>query len=398
MEPQKVYTVSQLNSGTRMLLEDNFPLIWVEGEISNLACPSSGHIYFSLKDQFAQVRCAMFRRQNQGLSFTPENGMQVLVQAQVSIYEPRGDYQLIGHQMEQAGAGVLQRKFEALKQKLAAEGLFAVEAKQPLPKMPRCIGVVTSPTGAAVRDVLSVLKRRFASIPVIIYPTQVQGDAAALQICHALKLANKRAECDVLLITRGGGSIEDLWSFNEEPVARAIFASQIPVISGVGHEIDFTIADFVADVRAPTPSAAAELVAPDSSAWQNSLQQIQVKLTHVIQARLQQAKAALHNLQQRLQHPGARLRNYAQNLDAIEQRLALAMKNFCKHKEAELMNLSRTLEALNPLATLNRGYAIVMSTKENKILRRAAEVKVGDSIQAQLQQGKIQCIVKEVIE
>jgi exodeoxyribonuclease VII large subunit len=392
----KVYTISQLNSLAKSLLEDNFPLVWVEGEISNLACPSSGHIYFSLKDKFAQVRCAMFRKQNHGLDFTPENGMQVLVQAQVSIYEQRGDYQLIVYAMEPAGDGVLRRKFEELKKKLHDEGLFTHEQKQAIPKLPHCIGVVTSPTGAAIRDIISVLKRRFASIPIIIYPTQVQGDEAAKQIVCAIDAANQHKKCDVLIVTRGGGSLEDLWPFNEEIVARSIFASKIPIVSGVGHEIDFTIADFVADKRAPTPSAAAELVSPDSALYLTNIKHLQTKFTHLIKTKLHHAKLILDNLAKRLQHPGKRLRNFAQQLDNLEQRLALAMRNLIQYKQAKLTNLSRALDAISPLATLNRGYAIVTSEKDAKIVRKAQEVTHGDKVNVRLSKGSIKCIVKEI--
>ncbi len=392
----KVYTISQLNSAARLLLEDNFPLVWVEGEISNLACPSSGHIYFSLKDQFAQVRCAMFRRQNHGLDFIPENGMQVLVQAQVSIYEQRGDYQLIVYAMEPAGDGLLRKKFEELKKKLLDAGLFTNEHKQEIPKLPNCIGVVTSATGAAIRDIISVLKRRFASIPIIIYPTQVQGDAAAKQIVSAIEVANQHNKCDVLIIARGGGSLEDLWPFNEEIVARSIFASKISIVSGVGHEIDFTIADFVADKRAPTPSAAAELVSPDSAEYLTTIKHLQTKFTHLIQTKLQHAKLTLNNLTKRLQHPGKRLQNFAQQLDNLEQRLALAMQNLIRHKEAKLTNLSRALDAISPLATLNRGYAIVTCEKDAKIVRKANEVNIGDKVNTRLGQGSLKCIINEV--
>ena len=257
LQPERtVYSVSELNQTIRGLLESEFPLIWVEGEISNLAQPSSGHMYFSLKDESAQVRCAMFRGRNQFLRFTPENGQKVVIRARVSLYEARGEFQLIAEHMEDAGAGALQRAFEELKARLAAEGLFDESLKQDIPELPTRIGVITSPTGAAIRDVLSVLQRRFPAIPVLVYPVPVQGDGAAEKIVATLQLASKRKDCDVLLLVRGGGSLEDLWSFNEEIVARAIVASEIPVVCGVGHEVDFTIADFAADVRAPTPSAA----------------------------------------------------------------------------------------------------------------------------------------------
>ncbi len=392
----KVYTISQLNKEVRSLLEGNFPLVWVEGEISNLVQPGSGHIYFSLKDEFAQVRCAMFRGKNHLLNFTPENGIHILAQAQISVYEQRGDYQLIIHNMELAGDGVLRNKFEELKKKLFKEGLFAAEGKQAIPRLPKCIGVVTSPTGAAIRDVISVLKRRFASIPIIIYPTQVQGNQAAEQIVRAIGLANQHSKCDVLVVARGGGSLEDLWPFNEEIVARSIFSSRIPVISGIGHEIDFTIADFVADQRASTPSAAAELVSPDVTEWLNTVKHLQTKFIHLVQTNLQRAKLTLNNLIKRLQHPGRRLQDYAQLLDNLEQRINLAVNNLLKHKHSEVINLSRALQTISPLATLNRGYAIVTQDGNGKILRRAQDVNVGDNIKARLESGSLKCIVREI--
>src|SRR5919106_1076433 len=266
-ETRDIYTPSRLNREARVLLERGLPALWLEGEISNLSRPSSGHWYFSLKDEAAQLRCAMFRQRNMLTRFSPRDGSRVLVRGRVSLYEQRGDYQFIADYMEEAGEGALRQRFELLKVKLAAEGLFAVERKRPLPRMPRRIGVITSPTGAALRDVLHILRRRFCTIPILIYPVQVQGGVAAAQIARTIRRASARAECDVLVLVRGGGSLEDLWAFNEESVARAIYDSAIPIVTGIGHEVDFTIADFVADVRAPTPSGAAELVAPDCAEW-----------------------------------------------------------------------------------------------------------------------------------
>ena len=268
---RNVFTVSRLNREVRLLLEKGLGVVWVEGELSNFSAPSSGHWYFSLKDRDAQLRCAMFRLKNAALGFTPKAGQQVLARGRISLYAPRGDYQLIVEHLEEAGVGALKREFERLKVKLAAEGLFALERKRSLPKFPRRIGVVTSPSGAAIRDVLHILRRRFPPASVLIYPTPVQGAASVPAIVEALETASARAECDVLIVARGGGSIEDLWSFNDERVARAIAASSIPVVSGIGHEIDFTIADFVADARAPTPSGAAELVVPDRNAYLEAL-------------------------------------------------------------------------------------------------------------------------------
>src|ERR1700761_9621168 len=264
MEPERnVYTVSRLNREVRILIERGLGVIWVEGELSHLSAPSSGHWYFSLKDREAQLRCAMFRQRNMTVGFTPKAGQQVLARGRVSLYEPRGEYQFIIEHLEEAGVGALKREFERLKAKLAAEGLFALERKRSLPRFPRRIGVVTSPTGAAVRDILHILSRRFPPAAVLIYPTPVQGEAAVAALVAAIELASARRECDVLVIARGGGSIEDLWAFNDERVARAIHASAIPIVSGVGHEVDFTIADFVADKNTPTPPRAAGRVSPD---------------------------------------------------------------------------------------------------------------------------------------
>jgi exodeoxyribonuclease VII large subunit len=324
-----VYSVSRLNREARGLLESAFPRLWVEGEISNLARPVSGHLYFTLKDARAQVSCALFRNRATRLGFSPENGSQVLIQAQVSLYEARGNYQLIVNQMEEAGDGALRRAFEQLKNRLHKEGLFEAQHKQPLPRLPRCIGVITSPSGAAIRDVLTVLRRRFPGIPVIIYPTQVQGETAAGQIVAAIQTADSRAECDVLLLTRGGGSLEDLWPFNEEVVARAVFACKLPMVSAVGHEIDFVITDFVADQRAATPSAAAELLSPDQTELDNRFRQLDSRLYALLRQRLQQHRDQLNWLTKRMQqsHPGRQLQQQAQRLDDLELRLSRAWQH-----------------------------------------------------------------------
>lgn len=441
LESVQIYSVSELNRLTKLILEDTFPMIWLEGEISNLARPSSGHWYFSLKDAKAQVRCAMFRMQTLRLKFNPQNGMQVLVQAKVSLYEGRGEFQLIVEHMEAAGDGALQRAFEALKKQLFEQGLFASEHKKSLPTIPNCIGVVTSPTGAAIRDILSVLNRRFPTIPVIIYPTAVQGEQAAPQIVNAIKKANERKECDVLLVSRGGGSLEDLWPFNEEIVAKAIFASEIPIVSGVGHEVDTTIADFVADQRAPTPSAAAELVSPDRVDWQHKVSQIQARLQHHVRNTLAQAQMHLTHLRQRLKHPGQVIQERSQQCDYLEQRLrslwrqiylqkihafnnaihalqqnnpqqklqtyriacqtirdqlTTLIKHSLQNKQQHFTNTSRTLHAVSPLNTLSRGYAI--ASQENRIIKSITDVHIGDVIQIRLHEGKLDCEVKQVKE
>ncbi len=441
---QKIYSVSELNRETGWLLNEHFLSILVEGEISNLSIPASGHCYFTLKDAYAQVRCAMFRSQ-QRKSFRPENGKQVVVKAQVSLYEPRGDYQLIVDHIEEAGRGALQRAFDALTQKLAAEGLFAQEAKKPLPAIPKAIGIITSPTGAAVRDILTVLRRRFAAIPVIIYPATVQGEQAKYDICAAIATANQLKQCDVLILARGGGSLEDLWVFNEEMVARAIFESDIPIISGIGHETDVTIADFVADLRAATPSAAAEHATPDLAQWQDKFTDLEIRLRNHLQRHLQQQQQKLDWLLGRLQqqHPKQQLTRNLQRLDELamrltnalpqrlayhhnsvetltarlwqcspmsaisnhrqqqtylKERLANAANTHLKRLDQRLVNASQTLHAVSPLATLNRGYALVSQQTTGQLIKSSSQVKVGDKIITQIADGKFSSRVDEVYE
>jgi len=433
---RNILTVSQLNRAANQLLGDHFFSVLVEGEISNLSIPSSGHWYFTLKDANAQVRCAMFKNQQRRQTVKPENGKHMVVKGQVGLYEPRGDYQLIVDSIEAAGAGALQRAFEALKLKLADEGLFAGEHKKPLPTLPRCIGVITSPTGAAVKDILTVLKRRFPTIPVIIYPVAVQGNEARHEIAKAIATANIGRYCDVLIVGRGGGSLEDLWAFNEESVARALFASEIPIISAVGHETDFTIADFVADVRAPTPSAAAELAVPDQEAWLAWFAELETRLNKRFQQHQQQRRQKLAWLTGRLrqQHPGQRLRRNAQRLDELETRLQQALRGKLQHNHSRLeariarlwlhnpglklaglkqrqaflsqrlqtaiklrldksrqqfLRSSQTLHAVSPLATLNRGYALVTVQATGEIVRSSNQVEVDDLIDIRLAQGSI---------
>ncbi|MFT6154087.1 MAG: exodeoxyribonuclease VII large subunit, partial [Bermanella sp.] len=316
-----VLSVSQLNRQSKELLETYLHNVQVSGEISNLSRPASGHWYFTLKDQRAQVRCAMFKSRTQYLKFVPKEGEQVLINATVGLYEARGDYQLIVNGMQSAGEGALKLAFEQLKTRLYEEGLFNPDYKKPLPKHPRHLGVVTSPTGAAIKDVLSVLKRRFPNLPISIYPTQVQGDAAAAQIAQAIERANRDKICDVLIVGRGGGSLEDLWPFNEEIVARAIFNSQIPIISAVGHEVDVSISDYTADLRAATPSAAAELVSPDRFEWLGRFENLERSLTRIMQNRLSQQRFNLVQLVKRLRHPKDKLQENMQRLDMAQMRL-----------------------------------------------------------------------------
>jgi len=438
-----VYTVSRLNQTARQLLEQGLPRIWLEGEISNLSRPSSGHLYFTLKDSRAQIRGAMFRNRNQLLRFKPQEGMQVLVRARVSLYEPRGDYQLIAESMEEAGDGALQRAFEELKRKLDLEGLFRVEHKLSLPALPRRIGVVTSPSGAAIRDVLSVLKRRFPAIPVLVYPVPVQGREAGREIAAMLRRAGERRDCDVLILTRGGGSLEDLWAFNEEVVARAIHDCPVPVISAVGHEVDFTIADFVADQRAPTPSAAAELASPDQYEWLAQVTALQARSTRHLQQHLATQRQQLATLTRRLQlrHPGQYLRQQAQRMDELEQRMRLSIRSYFNRLQAELNEAlgalrqatpihairrarlqrqaleqrlaaamavllqqrqrrlavaCKSLDTISPLATLERGYAIVTRTRDKRVLHSTTGVLPGEQIEARLGQGHLLCTVDAV--
>jgi exodeoxyribonuclease VII large subunit len=439
---QQVFTVTRLNSAVRMILEQDLGLVWLTGELSNLAMPSSGHWYFSLKDLGAQVRCAMFKGNNRRVAFRPQDGMQVLVQARVSLYEPRGDYQLIIESMQPAGDGVLALRFEELKRRLGAEGLFDESRKQPLHREPRAVGLVTSATGAALHDMLTVLKRRAPDLPVFIYPTQVQGSAAIGQIVAAIALANRRAEVDVLIVGRGGGSLEDLWCFNEEAVVRAIANSAIPIISAVGHEVDVTISDFAADLRAPTPSAAAELVAPDNQAriqrlahlWQRLAQGIgrhQIAACHgfaLLQKRLdhQDPKRRLEQQSQRLDELSARLQQLMnQRLHQGERRLAnlelrlqgksperLLAAGKRRHQLAEerlyaliakrqdlashrLAMLTARLDGVSPLATLGRGYSITR-TQSGEVISRAAQVNAGQTLVTTLAEGHLQVRVEEV--
>jgi len=350
-EKNRVLRVAELNFAIKRLLESNVPLLWVRGEISNLVKAASGHWYFSLKDDQAQVRCVMFRHKNQLLSNPVGNGQQVAngqqveVLAAVTLYEQRGDFQLTVEQMRPAGVGILYEQFERLKQLLQSEGLFAAESKRPLPVFPTRIGIVTSPQAAALRDVLTTLKLRLPSVPVMLYPAPVQGSGSAEKIAAAIAAANRRAECDVLIVCRGGGSIEDLWAFNEEIVARAIAASEIPIVSGVGHETDFTIADFAADERAPTPTAAAQRVAPDRHALLRSLRDTAQHLERAQRNRLQTAMQSLDYLQRRLVHPAQQLQRRAQQLDQLQQRLQRAFAYRKQQQHWQWQSLAQRLRA-----------------------------------------------------
>ena len=444
-----IYSVSALNQSVSNLLEQEFGWIWVEGEISNLAQPASGHIYFSLKDHSAQVSCAMFKGRNRSLTFQPENGNQVLLRAKVSLYQPRGNYQLIVDRMEEAGDGALRRQFEQLKIKLAGEGLFDESIKQEIPELPEGITIITSKTGAAIHDVLSVIERRFPSIPVKLFPVPVQGKDAAPAICNAISLIGETVSrgdliCDVILLVRGGGSLEDLWSFNEESVARAIVDCPVPIVSGIGHEVDVTIADYVADVRAATPTAAAETVTPDQSSWLQSFDWYQQRLQQLITIKIERHLEKMQWLHRRLQqqHPETqlirskqrsdelikRLRRISQsmldfrqsNLTALNAklgaqnptlllkqnrqttkyltaRLQRATLSLFTHKKSLLSNTARTLNTISPLQTLERGYSITLNKKGTPIVS-IEQVKANDTIETRLHNGSIISHVESCIE
>ena len=438
-EHKLMYTVSGLNEKVRITIEKALGLVWIQGEISNLARPNSGHIYFSLKDNKSQVRCAMFRAQVSRVKFRPENGDLVTLRAKVSLYPARGDYQLIIESMEASGSGDLQAQFNALKNKLFEAGLFSQDRKRALPKWPKQIGLITSTTGAAVKDLLTVLKRRCPSIPIVIYPTTVQGVLAAKNICLAIHVANQRTECDVLIVGRGGGSLEDLWSFNEEIVAQAIFNSKIPIISAVGHEVDVTIADLVADVRAATPSAAAELASPDLQSWTEHFLNLSARLSYTVVAGMERKESNLQQLRKRLTSPKRKLEIDSQRIDDLSQRLLLAWKTSAKISKVELNSLRSTLaaksprkaidsqkkqlltiqknlrgtfenqilgkknmlqqwnsvlHAMGPAATLERGYSILTDTK-GVLIRNSEQVIPGQEIVTRLVDGRINSLVKE---
>ncbi len=386
-----VYSVGRLNREARLLLESGLGTIWVQGEVSNYSRPGSGHWYFSLKDRDAQLRCAMFRQRNVLAPFTPREGQLVMARGRVSLYEPRGDYQLLVEQLEDAGTGALQLAFEQLRARLSAEGLFAVERKRSLPAAPARVGVITSPTGAAIRDILRVLADRFPAALVLIYPVPVQGAAAAPAIAAALDLASERAECQVLILARGGGSLEDLWAFNDERVARALARCAIPVVAGIGHETDVTIADFAADVRAPTPTAAAQLVVPDRHVWLQRLAQLAARFGNAARRQLQEASARLRAQRERLQraHPGARLAQHAQRVDELELRLQRAIRVWLRQLDSRVKLATQALNALNPLAPLERGFAMVSRSGSERPVRLASELRVDEDIEARFADGTV---------
>jgi exodeoxyribonuclease VII large subunit len=435
---REVLTVSQLNGRARGLLEDVFAQVWVSGEISNLSKPASGHVYFTLKDQQAQVRCALFRQSAARVREVLRDGLAVRVRGKVSLFEGRGDYQLILDSVEPAGDGALRLAFEALKAKLSTEGLFADARKQALPAHPQRIGIISSPTGAVIRDIISVFRRRAPQVQLTLIPTAVQGRDATAQIIQALKLADDFG-FDALILARGGGSLEDLWCFNEEPLARAVAACRTPIVSAVGHETDVTICDFVADVRAPTPSAAAELLAPDSSELVQRLSSLHRRLLMRMHDRLAREQLRLDGLRSRLRHPGERLRQQAQRLDDLDmrlrraygqqfkqqherlarldarlaaqhpgrsltllrqrldslaERLPRAMREALKARQLQLHSQVQTLNAVSPLATLSRGYSILLD-EQGRAIHRAAQTQPGQRLRAKLGEGELQLRVED---
>ncbi|GAB7532167.1 exodeoxyribonuclease VII large subunit [Pseudomonas sp. 3A(2025)] len=435
---REVLTVSQLNGRARVLLEDVFSSVWVEGEISNLSRPASGHVYFTLKDSGAQVRCALFRQNAARVRQALKDGLQVKARGKVSLYEGRGDYQLILDTLEPAGDGALRQAFEALKAKLSEEGLFSTERKVALPSHPRRIGIVSSPTGAVIRDIISVFRRRAPQVELTLIPTAVQGREAINQIVRALQLADRRG-FDALILARGGGSLEDLWCFNEEAVARAIDACVTPIVSAVGHETDVSISDFVADVRAPTPSAAAELLAPDSSDLHRQVENLQRRLVSRLREKLMREQLRLEGLTRRLRHPGERLRQQAQRLDDLDMRLRRAFEHSMRKRETQMTHLQsrlaaqhpgrtlaflrqrldslaerlpraireqikarrlhlqhqvQTLHVVSPLATLGRGYSILLDER-GQAVRRAEQTHTGQRLTARLSEGELQVRVED---
>jgi exodeoxyribonuclease VII large subunit len=440
---ETVYTPTELNREVRVHLEAGFPHISLEGEISNLARPASGHLYFSLKDAAAQVRCAMFRTSASRMTIRPANGALVLARGRISLYEPRGEFQFIVDSLQEAGVGLLQQRFEELKARLQAEGLFATERKQPLPGFPLRIGVITSPSGAVIRDILHVLQRRWPVAEVRIYPSSVQGAEAPAALRSALAQANHENWAEVLILARGGGSLEDLQAFNEESVARAVAASNLPVISAVGHETDYSICDFVADVRAPTPSAAAEIATPDGDQLRLSLERTARLLRNRMQHRLHQHSQKLDHLSHRLtqQHPEVKLRAQRRELITVTAQLARAVQRSIQSRQSRLQELhyrlqlrhpqrlvqqqsqlllnsrqrlqdllrghlsqargslqqlARTLNAVSPLATLDRGYAVLSQVDNPAVISRASGLQAGQQISAQLADGRLYCSIDRV--
>jgi len=395
---RRVYTVSALTAEVKAVLEDSFPAIWVEGEISNFKHHTSGHMYFTLKDAQAQIRGVMFRGHNRLLRFQPTDGLAVLVCGAVTVYERRGEYQITAEFMEPKGVGALHLAFEQLKAKLEAEGLFRDSRKRPLPLLPRKIGIVTSPTGAVIRDMLTIIARRFPGLEVLIHPVAVQGAGAAGEIAAALGRLGSRADLDVLIVARGGGSLEDLWAFNEEIVARAVAACPIPVISAVGHETDVTIADFVADLRAPTPSAAAELVVAQRDELRQRVDELTARGLSALQRVMAVRRSRVEMLGRHLLllSPVARLARQADRLQGLRRRLEAWWALFRTVRGERLARAAATLESLSPLGILGRGYSICFALPSRRILKATTEVDTGSAVAVRLHQGELECLVQAI--
>ena len=393
----RVFTVTELTRNIRTLLEGKFSDVWVEGEISNFIFHTSGHMYFTLKDENTQIKVAMFKNMNQHLKFSLEDGLKVIVHGTVSVYDKRGEYQVISDYIEPAGLGALQLAFEQLKQKLEKEGLFDKSHKKQIPLFPGSIGIVTSPTGAAIRDMLNIIGRRFPCVNITIYPVRVQGEGASAEIAGGIEYMNELGKFDVLIVGRGGGSLEDLWAFNEEIVARAIYNSKIPVVSAVGHEIDYTIADFVADLRAPTPSTAAELVVQNREDIISNLNNIRNRLYLAM-------KNLINNLKERVswirksdvfKNPLDRIRQFEQDVDDIFDRMTLGIKHILELKKKNMSIIIGKVNALNPMAILERGYSVCFKLPEKILVKSSDKLKPGDEVSIKLYKGSIECEVKK---
>ena len=390
---KRILTVSQISQKVRDCLESYFSSLWIKGEISNFIAHGSGHWYFSLKDKNSQIKGVMFRGQNQKLSFRPQNGAEVLVQGSLSVYPPRGDYQILCYEMEIIGSGLLQMKFEQIKKKLQAEGLFDRKRKRQLPSFPRHIALITSPTGAAVRDILQILKRRFKGVKVTLVPALVQGEQAVASLIKALSLS-KKLDVDVLIIGRGGGSMEDLWAFNEEALARAVAGHPVPVISAVGHEIDFTICDFVADLRAPTPSAAAELVVQNAEYLLEQAHRLERQFVQNIKLQLKFFQEKLLSLEKRLIRPDRLIRDFSQSLDEISLRLETALQQCFEKIKEQLKKYEQILESLSPKKVMKRGFSIVTDTRA-QLIYDIKDLKIKDSVNIDFFKGRVKAIVTE---
>lgn len=397
-EPRKIYKVSEINKIAKNLLEGEFPEIWLEGEISNLILHSSGHLYFSLKDEEAQINAIMYKWQAGQLEFVPENGMKVIAQGKISVFVKGGRYQIIVYGLKPIGIGALQQAFEQLKRKLEKEGLFDKARKRPIPMLPQKIGIVTSPTGAAIRDILNIIERRFANVHILIHPVRVQGDQAAGEIAEAITYVNEHfPSLDVLIVGRGGGSLEDLWSFNREIVARAIYDSRIPVISAVGHEIDYTIADFVADLRAPTPSAAAELVVSNKIELEKRILLLTSKIKSSMEHELDELTSQYRRLADSriFLHPEELYSQFQQDIDYYLEKIISHCTHFLDFQKERLNSFAGKLNVLSPLNILARGYSITYKLPENEILKSIAQVTMKDKVKVKLHRGEIICTVEE---